>query len=593
MKSSFPLILFIFIILTLPLHASEQRTIKLTLSPETTYLMEPQLPDGRIDYLAALNQRLAAQTTPENNLLVGVFSIIAGETEEALLRERTTEEERKGFEMLQKYRERFCNMLGTDPPSLDSLVVSSPMASTTDYKKELLKFYSKEKLAPMIEKQREHDKNHYQRRFDEGKMTKEEYDAQVKKIETEIPDWYYRGIVSDQWDETRKRPWTTQEFPYLAKWIATTDLWTPKLIDISRRRTGYFHPLLSYENNSSLTYHAVLPYAQSFRSAARFFQMRGNWDFTHGRFNQATECAFSSVRTGRTIRSGAGSIVEDLVGISIIGSGNHQLATYLTNFPGAKDATWILQKKKEYDSIEREFPLPWQPKWCSLERFGTLSAVQTLAVEPETAHEFFKTGVDDEDFLAKYEKLFKRGTEYDWNEILKQINFFYDDMEDVYLISSWQRRLRAATRLEQRIGEYHKRSIESSDLQERKAIDFLLGNLMPSIESVMYALARIEWDIRITSVAFAVAAYRAEHGGESPDTLEQLVPKYLEKIPDSPFTDKPLRYIKRQRDVLIANDDEYKLDGSEEEIEKRIAEAEPGGRVFPTARHFVFVVTKK
>ena len=93
------------------------------------------------------------------------------------------------------------------------------------------------------------------------------------------------------------------------------------------------------------------------------------------------------------------------------------------------------------------------------------------------------------------------------------------------------------------------------------------------------------------SVSFALAAYRAESGGYL-DTLAQLVPKYLDKVPDSPFTDKPLRYIKRSHDILITNDDAYKLDGSEEEVEAEIAEAQPGGRAFPSARSFMFVVTK-
>jgi hypothetical protein len=220
-----------------------------------------------------------------------------------------------------------------------------------------------------------------------------------------------------------------------------------------------------------------------------------------------------------------------------------------------------------------------------------LSAVQTIAVEPKTAHEFFKQPIDGKEAFAKYEKLFNTGTEYDWNEIMKKVNLFYDDLEDIFLIPSSTRRLQAAMRLEQRITEYTNRSVESGGTPEQRATDFMLGNYA-TIEPVMLALTRTEWLQRVTSTVFALAAYRADHGGKSPDSLEQLVPKYLEAVPDSPFTEKPLRYIKRQNDVLIANDDEYKLDGSEAEIEKMIAEALSGGFVYPSARHFMFVVTK-
>ena len=223
-----------------------------------------------------------------------------------------------------------------------------------------------------------------------------------------------------------------------------------------------------------------------------------------------------------------------------------------------------------------------------------LSTVQMIAVEPITYREFYlREFFDNKDLHAKHEKLFVTGIEYDWDEIMKRVNSFYDDWEEVLQIPNLQRRLRAAVRLEQRVVEYSKRSIDSDATPEQKATDFLLGELVENIEPVMLASARIEWDSRATSVAFALAAYRADNGGESPDSLEQLIPKYLDTIPDSPFTDKPLRYIKRQNDVLIANDDTFKLDGSEEAVEKLIADARPGARAYPQVRSFVLVVSKK
>ena len=583
-----PLSYLLLIALTLPLHAAESRTVKLTLSPETTYIMEPQLPDGRIDYLTALNKQLAAQTTPENNLLVGVFSVVAGEKENPLVLENKTEEDCP--ESTRKYRERFCKLLGLDaPPPLKSLVEITPESSVSkNYEEELLEVYSKQELALMIEKLREREKNWHKARLDDGKITQEEYEMEIKKIETETPAEYYRTIVSDQWYETLKRPWTAKEFPYIAKWLATTNVWGEKLMNFSRTHTGYYHPWLSDDENMYLLFEVLLPYAHSFRQAARYFECRGNFEFALGHDDQAMEYAFSSIRMGRIMRRGSGTIVEDLVGIAMTGIGHYQLSIYLTELSKNKDAAWILQKKKEYDAIAMEIPLPWPPAWYQAERFGILSAIQSAAVEPKRLRVFF----EDEELLARYDKLFHAEAEYDWDEILKQVNFFYDDLDEMLLIPDWQRRFRAAARLEQRVAEYGKRGVGPDDAPERKAIDFLLAELSPTIGRLMDALARIEWDRQTTSVAFALAAYRADNGGASPDSLGQLVPKYLEEIPDSPFTGKPLRYLKRQHDVLIANNDTFKLDGSEEEVEKRIAEEPPGGRAYPVPRSFVFIVTR-
>jgi len=589
----------ILLIFALPLYADEPKTVTFTLSPETTYLMEPQLPDGRIDYLTVLNAQLSSQTTPENNLLIGVFSLVLGEREEAFLRdhEAQTDEQKAGLESLRKYHEQFWTMLGLDAPlPLDSLVACHPVAytpslSAKNYEQELREFYSEEELAHMIEQIQEREKKEYKDRFDAGKITKERYDSEIKKIETEMIPWYYREIVSDQWDASLRRPWTAEEYPYLARWMATTDDWTPKLLDIARNRTDYYHPLIS--ESGSLFYDVLLPYVQSLRMAARHFQSRGNFEFARGNVDDAMECAFAPIRMGRTLRKSSPTIVEDLVGIAMSGMGTYQLTTQLAILPKDKDAAWILQKKREYDAIEVEMgSLPFPPIWCLAERFGMLSAIQTTAVEPKRFRGLYAGWGWDEEWCAKYDKLFCSGKEYDWNEVMKQVNLFYDDFEDFCLLPSSERRFRAAKRLDLRAKEAGERSADSQGSPEQQVVDFMLGNFFFSAEPALIALTRGEWVNRVTSVAFALAAYRADNDGNSPDTLEQLVPKYLDSVPDSPFTDKPLRYIKRQNDVLIANDDKYKLDGSEKEVEKMIAEAKPGSYAYPSAQHFVFIVTK-
>ena len=138
--------------------------LKLTPSPETTYLTEPQLPDGRIDYLAAINKQLAAQVPPEKNLIVGIWSLTAGEQEMSIVcnQQYLADEDKSLYERTYEYRERFCKALGLDaPPSFDSFVKIVPnffSESVKDYEKELLEFHSKDELALMIEKYRERER---------------------------------------------------------------------------------------------------------------------------------------------------------------------------------------------------------------------------------------------------------------------------------------------------------------------------------------------------------------------------------------------------------------------------------------------------
>ncbi|MCL2004945.1 MAG: hypothetical protein FWG73_02165 [Planctomycetaceae bacterium] len=602
MKRTLSLIL---LLLALPVYADEPRTIQITLSPETTYLMEPQLPDGRIDYLTVYNEQAAAQTTLENNLLVGVFSLVCGEREEALLREygEQTEEQKAVIESLRQYRERFWKMIGLDaPPPLDSLAGISEMTLRTHdyYEEAFLQIYTREELVSMLEKVRENRRNRVKSRLEAGRITQEEYETAMQRIETETPDWYFQEIITSQLMESLQRPWTTEEFPFLARWLDATDDLSAKLRDMAKHRTGYYHPLFSQSDSHSF-YDALLPYTQSFRAVVRLLVCRANWEFARGNVDEAMEGAFAAVRMGRTMQKSAATIVEELVGISMQRMGNHQLTVYLADMPNVQTAVtadWFLQKKKEFDAIEIEIgPLPWLPMWCLAERLGGLAMIQQIAVEPKAAEElYFSFILDsnddvDEEFAAEVRELFFSGKEYDWDEVLRRSNFFYDDFDDIYWLPTWQRRLLAAGRLERRLREYSERKVYENP-EQQAAAHLLVNYIVPSIEPMMLALMGVEWDRRVTSVAFALAAYRADNGGENPDTLEQLVPKYLAEVPNSPFTEEPLRYIKRANDVLIANDGTYKLDGSEEEVERRLAETRPGSRVFFSSRHFVFVLAK-
>jgi hypothetical protein len=580
--------LLLFLLLTFPLLADEPQTVKLTLSPETTYLTEPQLPDGRIDYLAALNTKLSAKTTPENNLLVGLLALIPSEMEAGIVRnpQGNSKETRK----------LFAAMIGCKTlPPLESLQDIDPVGYLSTYtgdyfEKELLTVYSKEEVDRLIQAERDKVKQQLKESFDEGKITKEKYDTESKIADADR-EKYCGDVMSNQFLQAQRNLWTAEDYPYLAKWLATTDNLAAKLIALSKERTGYYHPQIS---ESGLFYDMLLPYMPALRSCARYFQARGNFEFARGNYDEAMECAFASIRLGQTLRKESCWIFEALYGNAMIVTGDYQLTMYLAALAKKKDAAWIMQKKKEFDALARETELGQDvPMWCLHERLAILNCTQAIAVNhPTVVNEYFKRLFSDDEVFAQYEKLFRADKEYNWDEILRQINLFYDDMDDVCLLPEWQRRLRASDRLDQRVREYDKRSKNSKEKPEQQAVDFMIGNLAPSFDAMLQALSRLDWSHRIVSLSFALAAYRADNGGECPDSLAQLVPKYLESVPLSPHTGKPMRYIKRQKDVLMTNDDFYKLDGSEEEVEQRIAEAKSGEWVYPVIKHHVFVVEK-
>jgi len=98
------LLLMVFIIAWLLFQTDLGYTI--TISPETTYVTEPLLPDGRVDYITAWNERSGQGVTPKNNAVIPFIRVVG-------LEDHLTED-------VQWY-ETFCQRLGVTPADLEPL----------------------------------------------------------------------------------------------------------------------------------------------------------------------------------------------------------------------------------------------------------------------------------------------------------------------------------------------------------------------------------------------------------------------------------------------------------------------------------------
>jgi hypothetical protein len=86
--------------------------------------------------------------------------------------------------------------------------------------------------------------------------------------------------------------------------------------------------------------------------------------------------------------------------------------------------------------------------------------------------------------------------------------------------------------------------------------DLFASLLLPSLERAIEAHYRTHTDRRLAAAALAIAWHRADHGGEFPESLEALVPRYLPAIPrDAMAADAPLRYDPARRILWSAGTD--------------------------------------
>jgi hypothetical protein len=70
---------------------------------------------------------------------------------------------------------------------------------------------------------------------------------------------------------------------------------------------------------------------------------------------------------------------------------------------------------------------------------------------------------------------------------------------------------------------------------------------------------------RAAAVALALRLYAAEHGGETPATLGELVPRYLKAVPADPFAadGRPLRYVRGEQTVVYSVSEDGVDDGGD------------------------------
>ncbi len=93
----------------------------------------------------------------------------------------------------------------------------------------------------------------------------------------------------------------------------------------------------------------------------------------------------------------------------------------------------------------------------------------------------------------------------------------------------------------------------SAAMKERKATSrhlFLALLLIPAAEKVATACLRYRANLDCAQAALAAERFRREHG-RWPETLAELVPKYLDRVPEDPFAGAPLGYRRTADGVKI------------------------------------------
>ena len=463
--------------------AAPKARVLVTISKETTYITDPLRKDGYPDYVAALNQICSKGVTPENNAAVLFWQAVGPSSID------------------KKDREAYFKMLGIPP-----------LPEKGDYLIDLDDYVKRQK-------------------------------APAKSADSQSQETG-RDPVWDMWETASKRPWSKQEFPLLAGWLEANKKPLALLVEASKRSRRY-DPMVA--NTDSMVAAIPLWTVHSYRTVARALPVRATLRVHEGKVNEAWEDLMACHRLARLVGQGP-TLIDTLVGITIgwIACAGDQTMLQHANLTAA-------QIMKMRDDLAKLPPiLKMADKIDVTERFFGLDCVSGIAREGFGSFGKRMGGGEEPKGMVKSLIDFVPAASVDWDIILRMANSWYDRFADAFRKPTHTERKKALDTIDADIKSL---AISTRDLKSlglsmlfspRKAISERIGQafvclLLPALSACSNADDRWATQFELTKLAFALAAYRAEHGSY-PAKLAELAPKYVADVPKDMFNDADLHY---------------------------------------------------
>ncbi len=381
-----------------------------------------------------------------------------------------------------------------------------------------------------------------------------------------------RVLSRPQYDRAYDAPWTAEDLPDVARWLASVSGKLDQVVQGSQRDRYYTPYLADAFEDSEDAYprmiSMLLPSIQGQRELARSLRIRVNLHLKGGDLDAAWRDVMTIYRMSRLIATGI-TLIEELVGIALDGIA----------FNSAVD---VLQSSELTDQQVRRYladllrlkPLPAMAGKIDVgERFMGLDAVQTLATQPDLIKtlnlidslsleqqpqlETFveATAAGNGTTLVVFQKQGKPSSPsgINWDVTATMLNQWYDRIVAAAGEDDFQKRRAAFKKIESDMEEMRKSITDSPAALQRvlagkqedevgRAIGkILVALLMPAIEAVSRAEYEARARLDVLQLACAAEVYRRDTG-VFPAQPDRLLPHYLREIPQDPMSGKALRY---------------------------------------------------
>jgi hypothetical protein len=353
----------------------------------------------------------------------------------------------------------------------------------------------------------------------------------------------------DNQGKASRTPWTANQYPQLAAWLAANEK-PLLLVTEAARRPMYYNPLVSRrtDNSGGSLIGVLLPSVQKCRELVAALSARAMLRVGEKKYDAAWEDLLTCHRLGRLLSHG-GTLIEGLVAIAIEAIAANATVSYLDKVD--LTAAQLRDKLKDLQNLPK--PSPMADKIDTGERHMFLDCVVMLkrgglgSLEQLAGGE--PGGAAPPKLTPEQQKAWEN---IDWSPIVTNGNVWYDRMSAAMRRPTRAARQAEMAKIDAELKELSKKARGMDQLAMLgngppdkavvKAIgDVLLGLLIPAVQKVQEAEDRNAQMQQNVQVAFALALYKKENG-KYPAALADLAPKYLAAVPGDLFSGKPLLY---------------------------------------------------
>jgi hypothetical protein len=472
--------------------------VAITISKETTFITEPLRKDGYVDYVAALDEKCREGVTPENNAAVLFWQAVGP------------------AELWKESREQHFRRLGM-----------TPLRETGDYFVNLAQYLAMQQGAAKQDN----------RKFDL------ERDRELRQMLGPL----------------KRRPWSKEESPVIAEWLAANEKPLALVIEASKRprfydlqidegRTrmiGLFSPCIGYFHQPGDVVSALI--------------VRAMLRLHDGERETAWGDLLACHRLARLVGQGP-MVVHALVPSRMDeeACGADQAFLQHVHLTAAEAA-------RMRDDLERlpRMPTPGE-KIDPAERYTVLDCVATFAREGIASLKAFSKPPYPKEYRATINRLRQSSANVplDWDASLRLANAWFDRIAAARNLATREEQRKTLRQIEEDFRKLKWTVADADSLEKaipddaRTAIsqrlgEFLLCFFVPDVLVSGYPDVSDRQAMRfdLDKLSFALAAYRADHAAY-PAKLDSLKPKYVAEVPGDLCTGGPLNY-QRTRDGYL------------------------------------------